>query len=1077
MKKYILIGILCIAFGHANLAQKPTIVYMNKFSGTTTEIVDIIGTGFSNDPSRLKVFFGAASAAIISSSETLIKAKVPPGATYDNIKVINLNSRLSGVSNHQFMMSFGGEEFLNTRLTSQEIYTGASPAIPGALLDFCVCDLDGDGKNDWIAGHDQLAQQPGVYIVKNNSTPGNISSAFSLINLPAQISYVTCGDVNNDGKPDIIAVRGGENDRVYVLINNSTGPGNISFLPFMTLVVPNARRLSKVKLEDLDNDGLPDIIITDNTNQSQPRINNAVHIFKNKSANGIASFETTPITIRIQEDTNVTGDESFISGVFALDVKDLNNDGFPELIIAPLLKPNVCIIRNTSSPGKISFGEKTFLIVTDAINDLKIAEINGDGKPDIVVAKADASKNFSVFINETGENGIIKFGSAINFPLSKRSSSLDVGDINGDGKTDIVFSSFETTSSSICILINTSVNKIPSFMEFVIPTRIRQAPIKIMDVDNDGRPDISVGLDDNRLGIFLNKNCVVAKTNPLGNVEICLGNTLDISTVRGINLIYTWKLNGVDITEANLANTPVLNAVGAGQYQVTINSDNGACTSVSAPVNVTVNLEAAPEKPTIIANTPACMGETLELKAQNNGGAVQYNWEGPGGWTSVQQNPVITNVNQQHVGYYVLGAVGSNGCASKKDTMLINVLSLPTIEISGPDAICSGTAANLYVPDYPDHQYQWKYNGNVMSGKTTSTISVDQIGTYSAVISKSGCSYESKTFTLESITLPLAAFEAKNEACVKEPVSFTNTSTIPLQREVVYQWEFGDGNNSIQQHPTHTYTSTGNFNVRLKVAYENTTCISETQKQINIRQANAVTIAAGSDIFCHGDSIKLEIQGTYPLYEWSNGKKTKSIYANTGGTYTAKITDPSGCTATAEITVSQYPKHEINVATSTGVTNLDFGKHLQLLADDQYDHYKWSPASGLNDDEIYNPMAGPRQTTTYTVTATDENGCTISNSIILTVSGTAPKLKTAKIFSPNGDSRNQYWEIEDVFNYQDNEVIIYDGQGKKVFEASPYINNWDATLNGSTLPEGVYYFVLRLRESGTVQTGSVMVVR
>ncbi len=1063
MKKY-LIGILVLWSIQTVLAQKPVIMYLDKTSGPATETVDIIGTGFSNNSNNLKVYFGAVQAPIISSTESLIRVKVPSGGTYDNIKVTNLVSKLSGVSNNQFLMSFGGETFLSSKLTSSEIYYGAVNAV---LLDFCHCDIDSDGKTEWIMGNDV---GNGIYISRNASTPGNISTTSQVINLFTPISYITCGDVNNDGKPDIIAVRGGNTmDRIFVLTNTSSGPGSYTFSPTtISLLVPNTSSLGRIMLEDLDNDGLPEIIITDNTNQGQATNKNAVHIFKNTSSNGSTSFQSTPITLIVQAADNITGE------IYGLDVNDLNGDGYPEIVISSSFGSNICVFKNTSFPGSITFNEKKTFSVTGPIQDIKIAEINGDNKPDIILSKVDNSnKNFSILINQTGDDGVIKFGPSTNFTVTRRLWSLDVGDINGDGKTDIVFSSIDDIQS-FSILINTTANGVVTFNEVVIPANGKQKPIRIADIDNDGRPDITLGRADNRLEVFLNKNCVVSKTKPSGSVEICTGTSVDISTVKGINLDYTWKLNNFDISGASL---PVLSNAGAGDYTVTITSDNGDCSSVSPVLKITTKTGSAPIKPTILANNPACMGANLQLTGQNNGGGVTYEWAGPNGWTSTQQNPVINNVRNSHAGYYTLQATSSSGCKSKIDTMLIQILSLPVIEIAGSNAICGGTAAELSVAHFADHTYQWKFNNTIMPGKTSSSISVDQIGSYNAIISKEGCSYESSTFNVESIALPQAAFQAKNDGCVNEPIAFNNTSTIPLQREVVYKWDFGDGTTSNLKNPTHAYEQEGTYQVNMEVAYKNTTCISDFTKSIVIRFAEPLSLTASDDIFCHGDSVILEIQGTFPSYEWSNGKKTKSIYANTQGTYTASIVDATGCTASGEITVSQFSKSEINIITEDGQTVMDFGKSLQLIADDQYIEYTWSPAAGLSDTKIYNPIASPRQNTRYTVTVFDDNGCKVSNTIELTVNGNAPKLATAKIISPNGDSKNEYWEIEDIASYEDNEVAIFDGHGKKVFSASPYQNNWNGTFNGTPLVEGIYYFVLTFKDTGTVQTGSIMIVR
>jgi len=67
-------------------------------------------------------------------------------------------------------------------------------------------------------------------------------------------------------------------------------------------------------------------------------------------------------------------------------------------------------------------------------------------------------------------------------------------------------------------------------------------------------------------------------------------------------------------------------------------------------------------------------------------------------------------------------------------------------------------------------------------------------------------------------------------------------------------------------------------------------------------------------------------------------------------------------------------------------------------------------------------------------------------------------LKPTNVLSPNGDGINDTWEIENIDLYPDNEVKVYDKAGRMIFYKKGYKNTWDATLNGSYLAEGTYYY-------------------
>jgi len=80
------------------------------------------------------------------------------------------------------------------------------------------------------------------------------------------------------------------------------------------------------------------------------------------------------------------------------------------------------------------------------------------------------------------------------------------------------------------------------------------------------------------------------------------------------------------------------------------------------------------------------------------------------------------------------------------------------------------------------------------------------------------------------------------------------------------------------------------------------------------------------------------------------------------------------------------------------------------------------------------------------------------------------------IFTPNGDGFNDFFVIEGLEAYPDNSIFVFNRWGNKVFEASPYNNDWDGTSNfgviigGKELPEGTYFFILKTNsEKGDIK--------
>ncbi|MFC5538414.1 gliding motility-associated C-terminal domain-containing protein [Rhodocytophaga aerolata] len=85
-------------------------------------------------------------------------------------------------------------------------------------------------------------------------------------------------------------------------------------------------------------------------------------------------------------------------------------------------------------------------------------------------------------------------------------------------------------------------------------------------------------------------------------------------------------------------------------------------------------------------------------------------------------------------------------------------------------------------------------------------------------------------------------------------------------------------------------------------------------------------------------------------------------------------------------------------------------------------------------------------------------------------------LKPRIVFSPNQDGIDDWWQIDNIEQYPGYELLIYNRQGSKVFEAKPYQNNWDGTFQGKPLMAEAYYFVIKSSKE-TIKSGTVTIIR
>ncbi|MCU0434012.1 MAG: SBBP repeat-containing protein [Bacteroidia bacterium] len=142
--------------------------------------------------------------------------------------------------------------------------------------------------------------------------------------------------------------------------------------------------------------------------------------------------------------------------------------------------------------------------------------------------------------------------------------------------------------------------------------------------------------------------------------------------------------------------------------------------------------------------------------------------------------------------------------------------------------------------------------------------------------------------------------------------------------------------------------------------------------------------ANGPLSICLGDSVSLTAQDTTggPIsYVWNTGDTSQTITTGTSGTYTVTITNANTCSSQSQITVTVNPLPNVSAGNDVGFCA---STTVTLCATGATD-YAWSPAFGLSDTTIACPVAGPTQSTTYVVVGTDNNGCTSSDTVSITL--------------------------------------------------------------------------------------------
>ena len=194
-----------------------------------------------------------------------------------------------------------------------------------------------------------------------------------------------------------------------------------------------------------------------------------------------------------------------------------------------------------------------------------------------------------------------------------------------------------------------------------------------------------------------------------------------------------------------------------------------------------------------------------------------------------------------------------------------------------------------------------------------------------------------------------------------------------------YSWSPSNGlNNSSIANPITTPSVTTNYTVEITNMYG---CTVEDNVLVTAASLPIISISNDTSI-CNGSSLPLFASGG-SFYSWSpsNGLNNSTISnpiatPASSITYHVNVTNVTGCTAedSVVVTVNSLPTPIVNTDTT-----VCYGTSAQLNASGGVS-YSWSPATGLNNSAISDPLANPLVTTSYTVTVTDAAGCSSSSS-------------------------------------------------------------------------------------------------
>jgi gliding motility-associated-like protein len=837
----------------------------------------------------------------------------------------------------------------------------------GAKSIVLTADIDIDGLPDvFIAGETVTDDFAGLYRNMGDSTFFDLG-----VSIPHLSDAAACfADLNNDTYADLLYTGIDEalNYRFYIYINQQ----NNTFLE-LTHTIPGIR-YGSIRCSDMDHDGWQDIFISGYSNSG-----NIASLFKNNANQTFSKI-----------DYNFDGLRS--CGAI---IADFDRNSFPDIIYTGLnesLTLETCYYQNQ---GDMQFVKKATGIAATQLGGMETCDVNNDGFIDLSVYGKDNTNNLiaRVYQNNSG----------LSFTLfdeltGVREGTLKTSDFNNDGFVDVILTGINQADDYTTELYvnnaGTGFN-----LETDTITALGYSDALWFDFNADFKNDILVcgtTLSEAK-SLILSSNMLVANQSP--SVVTGLSSVVSIDTVwlswnKGTDIetnqnglsydlyLESDESNTIDFKPisdpltgmryetgpgAYSVNSLQLNALPEGKYWWSVQSVDAAFAGSPFALADTFYISQAIR---LGNDTSICFGDSIAISLQDVEGTMQwYHSLNPTTTFSTDKNIKIEITQKDTIWVVVTKDYGHQ----ISDTIIVDVFSLPNVDIGNDVSICYGEELNLFLGADSD-TVDWYTFTNIYQDSNTNNFkhsfyTNDEI--YAVLTDFHGCK-NSDSMSVTVRALPVIDLVNDTALCLN--------SLLQLSSGTV-----GDSINwysltsSIQMINSNNFeylvSATDTFKVEL---FDEHRCVNYDTIRV---LARLLPIAdAGEDkLICKGYDVMIgpETAADDWTYFWNSKEfimdqnaSNPIVNAITDTRYFLKVTDNYGCEGTDSMLVKINPEGILDAGTNKEIC---IGESITLGGEPTAEgsilpySYQWSPAISLDMPALANPIANPLETTTYSL--------------------------------------------------------------------------------------------------------------